>query len=136
MGLRKASNPFEIMDVAIAANTFREYLFDPETLNKPFAWEIALKNLPSNIGNLISGTCDWGGLGDCMFPVIAEFTVTAAVKKATGYSAAGKTACAAFAIEPTKISCIPCVGYIAVEALTNAKTINNTIGCIKTNCFN
>ena len=66
MGLQAARDPWDVMDVAIAANKWREAYLDPDNLTKTFGWEIALQQGFGNVLDKIQNACDWGDLTKCI----------------------------------------------------------------------
>ncbi len=70
MGLKAAASPWDVMDVAIASNKFRESYFDPANLNRPINWgfsgDFNLFNALEGLGNKIANACEWGKLAGCI----------------------------------------------------------------------
>jgi len=64
--LSATADPGRMLDWLPELNAAREYLFDPETLNKPFAWEIATKEFFSRTFDAVVGACDWKDFGTCL----------------------------------------------------------------------
>jgi len=117
-GLKAAGgDPWAIMDVAIAANEFRESYFKPENLSKPV--DIDIRGF---FGDL-AGACDWGKLALC---------ITANTAKIGAQNSALTTMCVSFCTiavatrEPYAIrGCAVCFGGWGVAVV---------YPCVVTNC--
>ena len=125
-----------MINVAIAANQFREAYFDPANLNKPFAWEIALQQGFGHVLDKIKSACDWGGLAGCLGEHLAWSAVETGVQVALTKTAVAF--CAACFIDPEPISktvsCGVCVGYVGWNVVSAWRTGWGAGKCIVDNC--
>ncbi|MHC4124953.1 MAG: RHS repeat domain-containing protein, partial [Planctomycetota bacterium] len=137
VGLQHSRNPWDVMDVAIAANTFRQTYFDLENLNKPFAWELAMRDQISQVYDKISNACDWGGLGGCLGWEGLEHGIGYAVGK-WKLDALGVSAClACVSPEPVVskvLGCSGCAVYLGYKGYSFVDTIKDVKSCFTKHC--
>ena len=119
-----------MMGVAISASKFREAYFDPENLNKPFAWELA------GIGGLIdkvSNACEWGSLAGCVLKDYGK-----GLLKEAPLVVLGEVSCYMCYGDPEPISkvgfCTACALYRYSNPARAAAAIVGVADCVSKHC--
>jgi RHS repeat-associated protein len=152
--LSSTGDPADILNWLPNLNHYREYLFDPENLNKPFMWETEIyevldrgreefvdsvrraRERIDRLGEIIANACDWGDLALCAAPVLLEAGVTTTIQAALLPQALGF--CAACAIDPEPvsktISCVGCGAYFGWKFYSAVKFGYDMGMCIIENC--
>ena len=149
VALQGTGDPAEILGWMPELNAYREYLFDEETLNQKFGWEIALEDYwkysleywEEMLDKLPSISCNDDAVAGCFAWTLGESGAGWAIGKGAEWvmkRTFGAKVCGICFASPEPVSkvlsCAGCAAWLGYEIYSKVSTMYTLTRCVTDNC--